>query len=90
MSCGCPGQDRPVGLVADLPVLEQGAVLLLRQWHRRRRGAGRSHLCRGGNPQGRLRIEILQQSVAALRDTALAELGPELDVGIGFNAADGD
>ncbi len=41
-------------------------------------------------PQGRLRIEILQQSVAALRDTALAELGPELDVGIGFNAADGD
>jgi len=41
-------------------------------------------------PQGRLRVEILQQSVTALRDTALAELGPELDVGIGFNAADGD
>lgn len=41
-------------------------------------------------PQGRLRIEILQQAIIALRDTALAELGPELDVGIGFNAADGD
>jgi predicted lipoprotein len=41
-------------------------------------------------PQGRLRVEILQQSVTALRDAALAELGPELDVGIGFNAADGD
>lgn len=41
-------------------------------------------------PQGRLRVEILQQSVTALRDTALAELGPEPDVGIGFNAADGD
>ena len=41
-------------------------------------------------PEGRLRVEILQQSVAALRDTALGELGPELDVGIGFNAADGD
>lgn len=41
-------------------------------------------------PQGRLRVEILQQSVTALRDTALSELGPELDVGIGFNAADGD
>jgi predicted lipoprotein len=40
--------------------------------------------------QGRLRVEILQQSITALRDTALAELGPELDVGIGFNAADGD
>lgn len=41
-------------------------------------------------PEGRLRVEILQQSITALRDTALAELGPELDVGIGFNAADGD
>lgn len=41
-------------------------------------------------PQGRLRVEILQQSVTSLRDTALAELGPELDVAIGFNAADGD
>ena len=41
-------------------------------------------------PQGRLRVEILQQAVTALRDTAIAELGPELDVGIGFNAADGD
>ena len=41
-------------------------------------------------PQGHLRVEILQQSITALRDTALAELGPELDVGIGFNAADGD
>ncbi len=41
-------------------------------------------------PQGRLRVEILQQAVSTLRDTALGELGPELDVGIGFNAADGD
>lgn len=42
------------------------------------------------NPQARLRVEIVQQAVAAVRDAALAELGPELDVGIGFNAADGD
>ncbi|SEO13628.1 hypothetical protein SAMN05216227_105114 [Pseudorhodobacter antarcticus] len=41
-------------------------------------------------PEGRLKIEILQQTIEALRDTVLAELGPELDVGIGFNAADGD
>jgi uncharacterized protein len=41
-------------------------------------------------PESRLRVEILQQAVTALRDTALSELGPELDVGIGFNAADGD
>lgn len=41
-------------------------------------------------PQGRLRIEILQQAVTSLRDIAVTELGPELDVGIGFNAADGD
>lgn len=41
-------------------------------------------------PDGRLKVEILQQEVIALRNTALGELGPELDVGIGFNAADGD
>lgn len=41
-------------------------------------------------PQSRLKIEILQQAVEALRNTVLSELGPELDVGIGFNAADGD
>ena len=42
------------------------------------------------DPQGRLRVEILHQAITALRDVALMELGPELDVGIGFNAADGD
>ena len=41
-------------------------------------------------PAGRLKVEVVQQAVTALIDTALAELGPELDVGIGFNAADGD
>jgi predicted lipoprotein len=41
-------------------------------------------------PDSRLKIEILQQAVEHLRETVLAELGPELDVGIGFNAADGD
>jgi predicted lipoprotein len=42
------------------------------------------------NPEGRLKVEILQQAIAALRAVVLSELGPELDVGIGFNAADGD
>ncbi|MDZ4392017.1 MAG: imelysin family protein [Cypionkella sp.] len=42
------------------------------------------------HPDGHLKVEILQQAIAALSDTALAELGPELDVGVGFNAADGD
>ncbi len=41
-------------------------------------------------PGTRLKVEILRQAVLALRDTVIAELGPELDVGIGFNAADGD
>lgn len=41
-------------------------------------------------PQGHLKVEILQQAVSALIDTVMAELGPELDVGVGFNAADGD
>ena len=41
-------------------------------------------------PQGRLKVEILQQSVRITRDTALAEIGPALGVTLGFNAQDGD
>jgi hypothetical protein len=39
---------------------------------------------------GRLKVEILQQAVARIRDTLLTDLAPALGVGIGFNAADGD
>ena len=42
------------------------------------------------DPQGRLKVEILQQRITALRDTAVVELGQALKVGKGFNAADGD
>ena len=42
------------------------------------------------DPQGRLKVEILQQRITALRDTAVTELGAALKVGKGFNAADGD
>ncbi len=41
-------------------------------------------------PASRLRIEILQQAVEKIREVVLSELAPEMDVGIGFNAADGD
>lgn len=41
-------------------------------------------------PGGRLKVEILQQSVQSLRDTVRQELARELDVDLGFNAADGD
>lgn len=42
------------------------------------------------DPSGRLKVEILQQQVGTLVDTIQAEVGPALDVGVGFNAADGD
>ena len=42
------------------------------------------------DPQGWLRADILQQAIRATRDAAILEIGPALDVGIGFNAADGD
>lgn len=41
-------------------------------------------------PESRLKVEILHQSVQALRETILAELAPALGVSIGFNAQDGD
>lgn len=42
------------------------------------------------DPQERLRIEVLQQAVQAVRDAVRAEMGPALGVSAGFNAADGD
>jgi hypothetical protein len=41
-------------------------------------------------PQGRLKLEILQQAVRATRDAAIAEIGPALGVALGFNSQDGD
>ncbi len=41
-------------------------------------------------PQGWLRAQILQQAIWAARDATIAEVGAALQVGVGFNAADGD
>ena len=41
-------------------------------------------------PQSRLRVEVLQQSVEEIRDLVRVELGPTLGVAAGFNALDGD
>jgi hypothetical protein len=42
------------------------------------------------DPQGWLKLEILQQAVRATRETAIAELGAVLGVELGFNSQDGD
>ena len=42
------------------------------------------------DPGGRLKAEILQQKVRALREVVIAELGGLLGVVVGFNSADGD
>lgn len=42
------------------------------------------------DPQGWLRLEILQQAVRTTRDIAIAEIGAALGVALGFNAQDGD
>jgi uncharacterized protein len=42
------------------------------------------------DPQGWLKLEILQQAVRSTRDTAIAEIGPALGVELGFNSQDGD
>lgn len=43
-----------------------------------------------GDPQARLRVEILQQRVGALHAAIIADVGQVLGVGPGFNALDGD
>lgn len=41
-------------------------------------------------PQTRLKVEIIQQAVDAIRETVTQELGPTLGVAAGFNSLDGD
>lgn len=41
-------------------------------------------------PQGRLRVEVLQQAVEAIRVAANEYMGPSLGVAAGFNSLDGD
>lgn len=41
-------------------------------------------------PQGRFDVEILAQSIQAIRRAASMEIGPALGVAAGFNSADGD
>ncbi|WP_170400671.1 imelysin family protein [Ruegeria arenilitoris] len=42
------------------------------------------------DPQGRFRIEALQQSINDIRAIASTELGPTLGISAGFNSLDGD
>lgn len=42
------------------------------------------------DPQGWLKLDILRQQIQTVQDTAKTEIGTSLDVGVGFNAADGD
>lgn len=41
-------------------------------------------------PQGRIRVEALQQSISDIRATVATELGPTLGISAGFNSLDGD
>ncbi|MEM6659272.1 MAG: imelysin family protein [Pseudomonadota bacterium] len=41
-------------------------------------------------PQGRFRVEALQQSINDIRTIAATELGPTLGINAGFNSLDGD
>lgn len=42
------------------------------------------------DPQGRFRIEVLQQSIDGIRQVLSEETGPKLGISAGFNALDGD
>lgn len=42
------------------------------------------------NPQTRIKVEVLRQSVESIRDVVREDLGPNLGVAAGFNSLDGD
>lgn len=41
-------------------------------------------------PQGRLKVEVVQQAIQDIRTSVQTKLGPKLGVGAGFNSLDGD
>ncbi|MEM6371483.1 MAG: hypothetical protein AAF727_01715 [Pseudomonadota bacterium] len=41
-------------------------------------------------PSGRLRVEVLQQSIDVIRHLLAEEVGPDLGISAGFNSLDGD
>lgn len=43
-----------------------------------------------GDPQERFKLEALKQRIETVRQTAQAEIGPQLGVAAGFNSSDGD
>lgn len=42
------------------------------------------------DPQSRLKVEVISQSIGTIRTTVQSELGPTLGVAAGFNSLDGD
>ncbi|MEM9584102.1 MAG: imelysin family protein [Pseudomonadota bacterium] len=42
------------------------------------------------DPSGRFRVEVLQQSIDAIRNMLAQEVGPSLGIAAGFNSLDGD
>ena len=42
------------------------------------------------NPQGRLKVEVLQQNIETIRNILSEEVGPSLGITAGFNSLDGD
>lgn len=42
------------------------------------------------DPQGRLKVEVLQQDLDAIRGVLAEEIGPSLGIAAGFNSLDGD
>lgn len=49
-----------------------------------------STLASVADPQGRFRIEVIQQRINELRELIVTEMGPSLGVSAGFNSLDGD
>jgi predicted lipoprotein len=78
------------GLTADLVPEAPRSLAALDRALARAEGLDDPVLDGVATPQGRLKVEVLQQSVLAARDAVLAELPPALGVGMGFNALDGD
>ena len=80
LGCAKAGAKEVVLVDRSAPALEQALAAALPG----------DALARVEDPQVWLKVQILRQAVHAARDAAMAEIGPALDVGVGFNAADGD
>ncbi|KIC41767.1 peptidase M75 [Ruegeria sp. ANG-S4] len=83
-------QDLALRLSADHPDVTEDFQAAFDRAIQRAQSLGDPNFAGVSTPEGRFRVEALQQTVSDIRRIANTQLGPALGIGAGFNSLDGD